>query len=141
MAETTEVYEAKSSLDDRDTSYRTWSPDNVHKDLVCQGGLHPSYIGTRRDGFYGYLEIQKGSHRGNKFSMRWEHKSFLLVMLENEDPDLIEAFAKVVGSKPLARYVFEGEKALTFEWDFQDPDERYKQLSDDIKRLKLERIN
>ena len=142
MVETTEFYKAQSSFDNRDTSYYTWPAQNVENDLIFQGGLNRSYLRLKNERFHDYLEVHLGSHRGNKFSMRWEHKNFLLVTLENEDPELINAFSKVLGQKPFVRYNFDGDKQpITFEWDSIDHQERYEKLEEDKRRLELKKLN
>ena len=145
MSETTIFYRTHGSLDEKvseeNRGYHTWPAENVENDLIFQGGIPSSYLRVENCGFHSYLEVHKGSHNGSKFSMRWEHKNFLLVTLENEDPELIDAFTKVLGQKPFARYVFEGSKEpITFEWDSVNPNKRYETLETDKRRLELKRI-
>jgi hypothetical protein len=141
MGETTETYNTACATDGRLISYERWPVNNVTLDLVVKGGLEKDCLELTNDGFDSYLAVHNGSYKGNGFTMRWEHERFLLVRLEKEDDKLIDAFSKILGQQPLARYVFDDKKPVTFEWESVNPEKRYGQLESDTRKTELIRIH
>ncbi|MEK6859826.1 MAG: hypothetical protein AABX54_03350 [Nanoarchaeota archaeon] len=153
MAETTKTYKTKCATDGKPISYKRWPVSNVIKDLVRQGGLERDCLELENDGFDSYLAVHKGNYKGNRFEMRWEHEIFLLIAMKRDEPELVQAFAKVLGQKPFARYVFEGyEKPVTYEWEYAYTDEegkvdkgkadkRFKELKEDERKKELVRMD
>jgi len=130
MGETTKTYETACATDGSKISYERWPAQNVENDLISQGGIDAHYLNVKNEGFHGYLEVHNGSHNGIGFSMRWEDKNFLVVKLEEDDFELIEAFSKVLEQKPFVRYDSLGAKnsetrQVIYEWDSVNPNKRY----------------
>lgn len=101
-----------------------WSGRNVQRDLVQQGGLRESDLVIKSVNNHGV----GGEYNGNPFYTAWARNEFLLVTSERYDSELIDAFARVIGYKPFARYTEPGNKMITTEWDKINPDKRFEEL-------------
>ncbi len=139
MPETTTFH--KTGISKVDDGYQTWLSKDVKDDLIKQGGLEESVLQIslpNTSNNSSYLAVYNGSYMGKRFSMRWIHNEFLSVFLEEPVPELVEAFSKVVGYEPFARYVC-ADGMYAVEWDKVNPDKRYEKLQGE-ERKGLERI-
>lgn len=120
------------TIEDRGSGSK-WHYYNVKKDLVEQGGLED------KDVMVDPLSVDAhgcgGAHKGNPFTITWLPDTFLLVTSRGYDPELIDAFSRVVEYKPFARYREPDSGLITTEWDKKDPNLRYQVL---LKKGKLE---
>lgn len=111
---------------------KDWIPQNVYQDLLTQGGLATNDL-IIAPGISGGLRNHcSGLYKGDRFFMAWAHDAFLWVSSQEYNQELIDAFAEVVGYKPVARYK-ESDGKVTTLWDKKDPDGRYKQLEEEGK--------
>ncbi len=113
-----------------------WLWHSVMKDLEEQGGLPGVVIDPLTltpSGCSGQTE------KGQAFVVTWCHEEFLMVTTLVEVPELIEAFAKVVGYRPLCKYT--KNRMVTFEWDKVHPTDRFLALSFDQEITSLTRID
>lgn len=136
MTETTVFYPARSSLDDKDIGYHRWPSINVKTDLTEQGKLEKSFLELNSSEFDSYLAVYHGSYNKNcqnRFSMRWVKDSFLVVISERCDAELIDAFSKILNLSPCIRYISPVDKKVTFEWDMDNPEKRYLNLAERFK--------
>jgi hypothetical protein len=108
-----------------------WHWYNVKKDLVEQGGLEDKEVMI--DPFTVSAHSCEGRYKRNQFALTWVPDRFLLVSSKEYDPELINAFAKVVGYAPFARYREPDSKLVTTEWDKVNPDGRYQALQKEGK--------
>jgi len=104
-----------------------WHWYSVMHDLAEQGGLVGVVVDPLTVSPYGCSGVTKA---GTKFYITWITNTFLLISLSQEEPALIEAFARVVEYRPFCRYVSENN-LITFEWDKEDPEGRFMQLSNE----------
>lgn len=101
-----------------------WHWYNIMEDLKVQGGLEgvviePSTVSTFGCGGY--------TQAGTRFGITWVHDRFMLLSLNQDEPELVKAFSKVLEYQPFCKYV-NTKGLLTYEWDRQDPVGRYKEL-------------
>jgi hypothetical protein len=116
MAETT--YEGK------------WRWHDIMRDLEEQGELK----GVEIDLFSVQAHSCGGmTESGTKFMITWVPDTFMLVSMDKEDMELINAFAKIVEYQPLCSYV-EASGLITFEWDKKNPEGRYEVLKQQTKK-------
>ncbi len=110
---------------------KKWHWYNVRRDLVEQGGLEDKEV------MINPLSVNShgcgGEHRGNPFYITWALDAFLLVTAKKDDPALVDAFAKVVGYQPFAKYKEPNSGLVTTEWDKIDPNGRYQDLQKEDK--------
>jgi len=116
---------------------KKWHWFNVKRDLVEQGGLESKEVMVDPLSVIPYG--CGGQHKGNPFNITWIHDIFLLVTSRDYDQALVDAFAKVVGYEPLARYREPDSGLITTEWDKTDPEGRYQRLQEKGK-LELTRL-
>ena len=109
-----------------------WLWYDVMNDLEKQGGLTGVVIEPTSVGPYG---CGGNTKKGTGFYITWIADTFLLVSMSQEEQELIDAFAKIVEYAPFCRYSKDG--MLTFEWDKQDPEGRFKDLAEEaeLKRI------
>lgn len=112
-----------------------WHWYSVMEDLKVQGGLEGVIINPLTVDANGCGGETK---KGTRFFLTWMKNLFLLVSVSQEEPELIEAFAKVVEYRPFCRYLDE-HGMLTFEWDKSDPNGHFANLQKG-KVTKLQRI-
>jgi hypothetical protein len=121
-----------------------WYPDNIHLDLINQGGLNEDEIiinPSNNSPFYG------GSYNGYLLNVLWIKDEIMSVTSIRYHKNLITAFEKVVEYAPFARYItpliyipmqFAGEVSftsrdvVTVEWNKIDAPQT-------LQRLKNER--
>ena len=65
---------------------------------------------------------------------------FLLLSVTQDETELVDAFAAVVGYKPFCRYTSRESGLLTYEWDKTDPEGRFAALQQ-AGETNLERLN
>ncbi|MBR9683780.1 hypothetical protein GOV03_04545 [Candidatus Woesearchaeota archaeon] len=108
-----------------------WHWYSVQKDLVEQGGLE------NEDIMINPLSVSGancgGEYKGMRFMITWEKDTFLLLSSQEYIPELVDAFASVVGYKPFARYKEPSYGLVTVEWDKQDSERKYKELEQEGK--------
>ena len=113
-----------------------WQWYQIMADLKEIGGLANVVINplsVKRQGSCGGT-----TEKGTVFYITWVLNRYLLVTMSQEEPQLIEAFSKVVEYKPFCQYLEDSEKTLiTFEWDKIDPSGRFLELqSNHVKELR-----
>ncbi len=117
-----------------------WHPDNISKDLEKQGGLPGVLIDILSINEHG---CAGDTLQGTRFYITWIKDVFLLVSMSQEEPKLIEAFARIVEYRPFCRYegkTDNGTSVITYEWDKKDPNGRYVELQEEGKK-NLQRVN
>ena len=102
----------------------------AEKDLIEQAGLNPDDI--KPD--FGFLRYKERA-----VIMSHTYNKHIVVSMEGEDDadlrELIDAFSKVVEYEPFCKYTLisrRGTETLlfpTYEWDKENPEERYEELS------------
>jgi len=102
-----------------------WHWYNISRDLEEQGGLQGVTIDP--------LSVQGCScegetKKGTRFVISWAPDMFLLLSVTQDEKELVDAFAAVVGYRPFCRYVSRESSLLTYEWDKQDPAGRFAEL-------------
>jgi hypothetical protein len=102
-----------------------WHWYNVMEDLKNQGGLDGVVINPLSVNAHGCGGETK---KGTQFYITWVFNVFLLVSMSQEEQELVDAFAKVVGYRPFCRYISKDSGLLTFEWDKKNPDGRFAKL-------------
>ena len=113
---------------------KKWHWYNVEKDLIEQGGLRKEDLLI--DPFSMTSHGGGGIYKDNSFYFTWVKDHFLIVSAEEDNgayKELIEAFAKVVGYKPFAKYIESSNGLVTTEWDKDNPKGRYKELQEEGK--------
>lgn len=110
-----------------------WLWADVMNDLEVRGGLSGVVIdplSVKGPGCRGVTE--SGTH----FNIIWIHGKFMMLSMSQFDDALVNAFSKVVELRPYAQY-FNKYGLLTYEWSWDDPDERYRELTaiEDIESL------
>jgi hypothetical protein len=118
-----------------------WPKQNLIKDLTeVINGLNPeSLVVSDGIGKANYLEVYKINYHGNEIDMRWVHETFLLIAMKENDIEVVNAFANIMGYKPFVRYINPTDNMITYEWDNVDREKRFKILEEESK-LELERI-
>ena len=113
-----------------------WLWHSIMKDLEEQGGLPEVVIDplSVKESFCGGR-----TKEGVAFTVTWCYEEFLMVTTLVEVPELIEAFAKVVGYRPLCKYT--KNRMVTFEWDKVHPTDRFLALSSDQEITSLTRVD
>lgn len=100
-----------------------WIRPNVMKDLKEQAGLDIVSLKRVLMWPYGY---RGRTSSGTKFIFFWAYDAFFTLNMEKDDNVLVEAFAKVLGYRPICKYTVDDparplEPLVTYEWDKQDP--------------------
>jgi len=110
---------------------KKWHWYNIQSDLVQQGGLE------NKDVMIDPLSVSEGScggrYKGEPFTITWVKDMFLLLSSKQHNPELVDAFAKVVEYNPFASYREPSSGLVTVEWDKIDPNGRYKELQKEGK--------
>lgn len=119
-----------------DNGIQKWHWFDVAHDLKEQGGLPNVVVDPLTVTAYGCGGETK---EGTKFYITWIHDVFLLLSVSQEQPALVEAFAKVVEYRPFCRYIDENG-LLTFEWDKKDLEGRFTELQKQ-GALELQRVS
>jgi hypothetical protein len=102
----------------------TWTWHAVMHDLEVQG----EYPGVTVEPFSVSLNSCLGTTPlGNRFATSWAKDSLLMISMKTDEPELIEAFAKVVEYRPFCSYI-DQNGMITYEWDKIDPDGRLLEL-------------
>lgn len=112
-----------------------WHWFNVMSDLENQGGLAGVVIDPLSMSAHGCGGQTKNC---TKFYITWVPDTFLMLSMSQEEPALVEAFAKVVEYRPFCRYINE-PGLLTIEWDRKDPESRFAVLQGNGEK-ELQRI-
>lgn len=98
-----------------------WHWYNVMSDLRTQGGV---------DAVIDPMTVRKagcgGTYDNSRFFISWVQDRFLLLTMTEYRPELVEAFAKVVGYRPFCRYV--RDELHTVEWERLSPATRLAEL-------------
>lgn len=113
-----------------------WTWTNIMDDLKEQGGLPGVTINPltmNPNGCGGQTE------QGTGFAITWIKDLFMLISLTKDEPELIEAFSKVLEYKPFCKYI-NCKNLLTYEWDKKDPEGRFLKLQKN-NEISLQRIN
>jgi len=61
------------------------------------------------------------------FCLAWFLNRSVILSMSQEEPELVEAFARVIGYRPFCRYI-DSKKMLTFEFDGIDSEGRFEHL-------------
>lgn len=105
-----------------------WHWYQLPEDLKQQAGYEDIYIeplSVRPASCVG------GTAKGNKFTITWRHEHLMMISLLEDEPALIEAFAKVVEYKPFCKYRYRSNGLATYEWAKNDPEDRFEALQKD----------
>ena len=114
---------------------QSWQWYQVMEDLDKIGGLANVVIdplSVRRDG-----SCAGKTEMGTFFVITWAYNIYLLLTMSQNEPQLIEAFSKVLEYKPFCQYLEDSEITLiTFEWEKVDPIGRFEELQkNQVKEL------
>lgn len=100
---------------------RAWYWYNIKKNLEEQGGLDGVIISpVITDGHCG----EGVTKEGVRFDFLWFNDAYMIVAMNQEDQNIIEAFAKVVEYRPFCRYIQENGY-FAFAWIKNNPDDVY----------------
>lgn len=114
-----------------------WLWADIMHDLKNQGGISEARIDP--------LSINpgqcKGTYKERDFFLTWSLDDYLLLSMTHNDDlllELVDAFSKVLEYNPFCKYQ-EGN-IFTYEWDKNDPNGRFNELSEKRNLANLVRI-
>ncbi len=67
---------------------------------------------------------------GNGFFVSWHFDCLMMITLQRDDPELIEAFAKVVEYLPFCSYLYQPSGLFTYEWAAGDSKNRFTEIKE-----------